>query len=49
MFYQLLRILNNREVISGIIGSEVEREIYTQGLINYQQFIESNFSWARVA
>lgn len=42
------KLLNNREVISEIIGSEVEREIYTQGLINYQQFIESNFSWARV-
>lgn len=40
------KLLNNRDAISEIIGNEVEREIYTQGLMNYRQFIENNFSWA---
>lgn len=40
------KLLNNRDAISEIVGNETEREIYTQGLKNYQEFIERNFSWA---
>lgn len=42
------KLLNNRDAISEIIGNETEREIYTQGLKNYYEFIENNFSWAKV-
>ena len=41
------KLLNNRDSISEIIGNEAEREIYTQGLKNYHEFIEENFSWAK--
>lgn len=42
------KLLNNRDAISEIIGNETERDIYTQGLKNYYEFIENNFSWAKV-
>lgn len=41
------KLLNNRDAISEIIGNETERYIYTQGLKNYYEFIENNFSWAK--
>lgn len=41
------KLLNNRDAISEIIGNETERDIYTQGLKNYYEFIENNFSWAK--
>lgn len=41
------KLLNNRDAISEIIGNETEREIYTQGLKNYYEFLENNFSWAK--
>ncbi len=41
------RYLDNREAVADIISNVEEREIYTRGLLNYNQFIASSFSWAQ--
>lgn len=43
------KLLNNRDAISEIIGNETEREIYTQGLSDYREFLQNNFTWARTS
>lgn len=43
------KLLNNRDAISEIIGNETEREIYTQGLKNFRDFLQNNFTWADVS
>lgn len=39
--------INNRELVSEIIGNDSDRERYSKGLKNYRDFLCKNFEWAK--
>ena len=39
--------IENRDLVSEIIGNDSERERYSKGLNNYREFLCKNFNWAK--